>query len=61
MPSVIGVGKTCQRLWEAIPSTYRTGHCETSFWAAYAAVIPSEQHTAVGPRDGRNGPCRTLE
>jgi len=40
--------KTCQRLWEAIPDSYRAGHCETSFWAAYKAVIPEEQHTAVG-------------
>jgi IS1 family transposase len=51
----IGAGKTCQRLWEAIPEKYRQGHCETSFWATYAAVIPEEQHTAVGPRNRRNG------
>jgi IS1 family transposase len=40
--------KTCQRVWEAIPDSYRHGHCLTDFWAAYAAVIPEEQHTAVG-------------
>ncbi len=39
--------QTCQRLWENSPSAYRQGHCFTDFWAAYAAVIPSEQHTAV--------------
>jgi insertion element IS1 protein InsB len=44
--------KTCQRLWEAIPDSYRTGHCFTDFWAAYAAVIPEEQHTAVGKETG---------
>ena len=44
--------KTCQRLWEAIPSAYRQGHCFTDFWAAYAAVIPEEQHTAVGKETG---------
>src|SRR6266581_8282616 len=44
--------KTCQRLWEAIPESYRTGHCFTSFWAAYAAVIPEEQHIAVGKETG---------
>ena len=44
--------KTCQRLWEAIPSTYRTGHCFTDFWAAYKAVIPEDQHTAVGKETG---------
>ena len=44
--------KTCQRLWEAIPDIYRQGHCFTDFWAAYAAVIPKEQHTAVGKETG---------
>src|SRR5947209_19417222 len=44
--------KTCQRLWEAIPEGYRSGHCFTDFWAAYAAVIPEEQHTAVGKETG---------
>ncbi len=43
---------TCQRLWEAIPSAYRKGHCFTDFWAAYQAVIPDEQHTAVGKETG---------
>ena len=44
--------KTCQRLWEAIPSTYRQGHCFTDFWATYKAVIPEDQHTAVGKETG---------
>ncbi len=44
--------RTCQRLWEAIPSAYRQGHCFTDFWAAYSAVIPEEQHTAVGKETG---------
>jgi len=44
--------KTCQRLWEAIPEGYRQGHCFTDFWAAYTAVIPKEQHTAVGKEMG---------
>jgi len=39
-------------LWEAIPESYRTGHCFTAFWAAYQAVIPEEQHTAVGKETG---------
>ncbi len=42
----------CQRLWEGIPSAYRQGHCFTDFWAAYAAVIPEEQHKAVGKETG---------
>src|SRR5258707_2595135 len=44
--------KTCQCLWEAIPDSYRTGHCFTDFWATYQAVIPEEQHTAVGKETG---------
>src|SRR5437588_2516362 len=44
--------QTCLRLWEAIPSAYRQGHCFTDFWAAYAAVIPEAQHSAVGKETG---------
>lgn len=44
--------KACQRLWEAIPDNYRQGHCFTDFWATYRAVIPEEQHTAVGKETG---------
>ncbi len=44
--------KACQRLWEAIPDLYRAGHCFTDFWAAYRAVIPEKQHTAVGKETG---------
>ena len=31
------------------------------FLGAYAAVIPEEQHTAVGPRDRRNDPRGAVE
>jgi IS1 family transposase len=48
----IGAGKTCQRLWEAIPEQYRQGHCFTDFWGAYAAVMPETQHSAVGKETG---------
>src|SRR5260221_4559132 len=44
--------KTGLRLWEAIPSAYRRGHCFTDFWATYAAVIPEEQHTSGGKETG---------
>jgi IS1 family transposase len=44
--------KTCQRVWEAIPDSYRTGHCFTDFWAASQAVIPQEQHPAAGKETG---------
>ena len=44
--------RTCLRLWEAIPSVYRQGRCFTDFWGTDAAVIPNEQHTAVGKETG---------
>jgi insertion element IS1 protein InsB len=43
---------TCSKLWEDIPEAYRVGHCLTDFWSAYRAVIPEEQHTAVGKETG---------
>jgi insertion element IS1 protein InsB len=44
--------QACHRLWEAIPAAYRIGQCYTNFWVAYRAVIPEEQHTAVGKESG---------
>jgi insertion element IS1 protein InsB len=44
--------RTCLRLWQAIPSTYRQGQCFTDFWVTYQAVIPEKQHTAVGKETG---------
>jgi insertion element IS1 protein InsB len=44
--------KTCRELWNALPEIYRSGHCFTDFWSAYQAIIPEEQHTAVGKETG---------
>jgi IS1 family transposase len=49
---VIRACRTWQQLWEAILQEYRQGQCFTDFWAAYAAVIPEEQHFAVGKETG---------
>ena len=43
---------TCRKLWDKIPETYRYGTCYTDFWQAYAAVIPDDQHAAVGKETG---------
>jgi IS1 family transposase len=43
---------SCRRLWEAIPLAYRTGHCYSDFYQAYQAVIPEQQHSAVGKESG---------
>ena len=44
--------KTCRKLWNAIPLVYRASHCYTDFWSAYQAVIPEEQHSAIGKETG---------
>jgi insertion element IS1 protein InsB len=43
---------TCRKLWAQIPHGYRTGHCSTDFWEAYAKVLPKRRHTAVGKDTG---------
>ncbi len=44
--------QSCQKLWESIPTAYRSGHCYSDFWAAYQLVIPSEHHTPAGKETG---------
>lgn len=44
--------ETCRELWNRIPRDYQTGYCYTDFWRAYQAVIPEEQHRAVGKETG---------
>jgi IS1 family transposase len=49
-----GRGKpTCRQLWKGIPEPYRQGTLFTDFWEAYQAVLPTEQHQAVGKDTGR--------
>jgi insertion element IS1 protein InsB len=43
---------SCQRLWRAVPRRYKQALCYSDFWAAYRAVIPSDQHEAVGKESG---------
>jgi hypothetical protein len=61
--SAVGAGskRACQRLWEAIAQGARQGHGFRDLLKVYACVIPEEQHTAVGSRDGRNGSRGALE
>ena len=41
-------------LWANVPEDYRSAAtCYTDFWAAYAIVIPPEQHEAVGKDSGK--------
>ncbi len=40
-------------LWENLPEVYRLhARAYTDFWRAYAAVLPSHQHEAVGKETG---------
>ena len=42
------------KLWQSLPPVYR--QCDiayTDFWAAYAAVLPSKRHRAVGKETGK--------
>lgn len=43
---------TCERLWGAIPESYKQAICYSDFWEAYQGVIPDEHHEAVGKEEG---------
>ena len=44
--------KTCQKLWDNIPNSYKHAICYSDFWEAYLNVIPSEQHQVVAKQSG---------
>ena len=45
---------TCERLWRAIPQSYKEASCYSDFlWEAYREVIPQEQHEATGKEEGQ--------
>lgn len=52
--------ETCRKLWEAIPGAYQRAHGDSDFWKAYSAVIPAEQHRAVGIRSGHTAHVERL-
>ena len=43
---------TCQKLWRNIPDAYKQGIVFSDFREAYQAVVPDEQHQAVGKDSG---------
>ncbi len=46
--------KSAQGLWDSLPGVYRQcAIAYTDFWAAYAAVLPSKRHRAVGKETGK--------
>ncbi len=44
--------KTCRRLWQRNPETYRDCHSYSDFWEAYQAVFSAETHQSVGKESG---------
>src|SRR5205823_1325386 len=58
---------TARRLWASLPPVYRhCAVCYTDFWEAYAAILPSKRHRAVGKDSGQTNhierraiPCAT--
>ena len=44
--------RTCRRLWERIPESYKGATRYGDFREAYRAVIPEERHEAVGKESG---------
>ena len=45
--------EACRLLWERVPAAYKGGLCCTDFGAAYAEVLPQEQHRATGKGAGQ--------
>src|SRR5690349_5784150 len=45
---------TARKLWASLPAVYRQcAICYTDFWQAYAAIVPSKRHRAVGKESGQ--------
>ncbi|MEG4065448.1 IS1 family transposase [Microcoleus sp. SVA1_A1] len=45
---------SAKKLWQSLPSVYRQcAVCYTDFWEAYAQVLPSKRHKAVGKETGK--------
>jgi insertion element IS1 protein InsB len=47
--------KTCRKLWECIPESYRAaeGLFYSDFWESYQKVFPEDRHQAVGKESGQ--------
>ena len=46
--------ETARKLWASLPPVYRQcAVAYTDFWQAYAAILPSKRHRAVGKESGQ--------
>lgn len=46
--------ETCRVLWNRMPQSYKNSLCYTDFWAAYAQVVPPQQHDRSDKRGKTN-------
>jgi len=45
---------TAGKLWASLPAIYhQCAVCYTDYWEAYAAILPSKRHRAVGKESGQ--------
>lgn len=44
--------KTCRRLWNKLPLSYKHCHTDSDFWDAYEKVFAAETHQSVGKETG---------
>jgi insertion element IS1 protein InsB len=44
--------KTCRKLYQKLPESYRSVRSFSDFWKAYAAVFSKETHRSVGKETG---------
>ena len=61
MPLGIAVGKTCQRLWEAIAEEDRQGQCKTRLFERLCLCHCRGAADSRGQTEGRKCPCRAVE
>ena len=52
MPPALGA-RSCSVQGRRTRAAYKDGLCYTDFWAAYAEVLPQEQHRATGKGAGQ--------
>ena len=44
--------KTCRKLWNKIPPSYKHCHTVSDFWDAYEKVFDADRHQSVGKETG---------
>ena len=45
--------RSCRRLWDKVPRTYRRSLSDSDFWKAYQEVLPKETDCAFGKESGQ--------